>query len=208
MLVLLSMVSCARMYDHAWLNYLTVAILASSQQTVKQSEQLGWQALNHDEIKGFNMKSTNPFDDEYDEEGDALPPMRPCSTAAAATTKRAKKTKVGRRITFVEDSDDDQTIHSSSLYSLRNYSPAARKAKQKKKDEKGEPSAVDYLCGLSDVIIEEVEGTLEDTVTTFKQVIYAFAISGDDIEGIVDTINDGIDDARDMYEIELERLRS
>ena len=159
-------------------------------------------------IKITTMRSTNPFDDEYDgEEGDCLPPMRPCSTAAAVTTKRAKKKAKGRRITFVEDSDDDQTIHSSSLYSLRNYSPAARKAKQKKKDEKGEPSAVDYLCGLSDVIIEEVEGVLEDTVTSFRQVIYAFAIPEEDIDELADTINDRIDEARDMYEIELERMK-
>ena len=153
------------------------------------------------------MRSTNPFDDEYDEEGDHLPPMRPCSTATATIKQAEKKAKAGRRITFEVDSDDDETIHSSSLYSLRNYSPAARKAKQKKKDEKGEPSAVDYLCGLSDVIIEEVEGVFEDLATSFRQVTYAFAISDEDIEGIVDTINDGIDDARDMYAIELERMK-
>ena len=153
------------------------------------------------------MKSTNPFDDEYDEEGDALPPMRPCSTATATIKQAEKKAKAGRRITFEVDSDDDETIHSSSLYSLRNYSPAARKAKQKKKDEKGEPSAVDYLCGLSDVIIEEVEGVLEDTVTSFRQVLYAFAIPEEDIDELADTINDGIDEARDMYEIELERMK-
>ena len=48
--------------------------------------------------------------------------------------------------------------------------------KEKKKDKKESETSIGHLCCLSlslEGILNEVEGTLNDTVKSFKQVLYA-----------------------------------
>ena len=75
--------------------------------------------------------------------------------------------------------------------------------KEKTQDEK--ETSIGHLCCLSlslEDMLNEVEGTLYDTVKSFKQVLYAFIISPDDIDGMADAIREARDE---ILEIELER---
>ncbi len=105
------------------------------------------------------------------------------------------------------DSSEDETIHSSSFYSLHNYSPAIKKEERKKRRASSEnaPKNEYLFCPASltlDDIKEEVEGTIEDAVESLMQVWYAFVITDDDIDGMADTIHHATDE---VVAIELER---
>ena len=56
---------------------------------------------------------------------------------------------------------------------------------------------------------DEMEGTLDDAAATFKQVLYAFAIGPEDIDGMSDTIHDARDEIVDKIDaIELDQRRA
>jgi len=179
------------------------------------------------------MKYTNSFDDD-DSCSAALPPMRPCSTATTTPSinQRGRDVKAAIRRALFEDEDnrtvissakslggygadssyislreddahvsDDETICSSSLYSLHNYSPAMKKEHVKEK-EKAKAERKNNFCSLDDILDDDF---IQDTVESFKQVVYAFAISPKDIDGVADAIKDARDE---IAEIEVERRLS
>ena len=53
-------------------------------------------------------------------------------------------------------------------------------------------------------IIGEIEGTLEDTVNAFEQVLYAFVITPEDIDIVADVVQDA---KEEMSEIAVDRAK-
>ena len=88
------------------------------------------------------------------------------------------------------EAGDDDTIHSHTLYSLHNYSPAVRKRKQQEKE--AEKSTAHRFCLAFEDWLGE-EGLVEDISSSFYQVMTALpnalAISDEDIDSTADTIH-------------------
>ncbi|EED90307.1 predicted protein [Thalassiosira pseudonana CCMP1335] len=157
-------------------------------------------------------------EDDSKDRREAMPPMRPCSTATRKMTLFNTSRPAARRVSFdherapsfspssnlgrsnsnvtlqsvASDVDsywnggsDDDTIDSVSLYSLRNLKP-----------KKKESSFADYiLCPSTlDELFEEVKGTLEDAKNAVDQVLHAFAITPDDIDGMADVMETARDE--------------
>ncbi|KAL9187736.1 hypothetical protein ACHAXT_006114 [Thalassiosira profunda] len=94
---------------------------------------------------------------------------------------------------FEAGDGDDDTIHSHTLYSLHNYSPAAKKRKQQEKE--GERSTAHRFCLAFEDWLGE-EGLVEDISSSLLQVVTALpnalAISDEDIDGMSDTMRQSI----------------
>ena len=114
---------------------------------------------------------------------------------------------VNSYISLGENTDEDtdtQTIHSSSLYSLHNYSPAATMKELADKKQGTYMGAL--LCpNLSlEEITAEVADTLENTINAFEQVLYAFVITPQDVDIVADVVQDA---KEEMTEIAVDRAK-
>ena len=108
----------------------------------------------------------------------------------------------------VSGAEDDETICSSRLFSLHNHNPDRLKEQQRRREaeEQAAASKNRILCPAGTIIgdiLEEVEGTFDDAVESFRQVWYAFSITPQDIDVIADVIHDAEDE---LTEIEVDRL--
>ena len=92
--------------------------------------------------------------------------------------------------------DDDETTNS-----LHDYNHVAKEEEKEREQQAPSNQYPNILCpsslALRD-IITEVESTFEDTVRSFKQVLYAFVITPDDIDGMADTIHEAKDEVLEI----------
>ena len=107
----------------------------------------------------------------------------------------------------VSEAEDDGTICSSRLYSLHNHNPEMLKEQRKRREAEERSAASNrILCRAGTFIgdiLDEVEGTLDDSVKSLWQVLTAFSITPQDIDGIADVIHAAEDE---LIEIEVDRL--
>lgn len=155
-----------------------------------------------------------------DGDGDVLPALRSCRTATTIAHRRAQRAlrrasakestiaavavavaddatvkSCGGNSAYVslqdEQYSDDDTILSSNLHQYANV-------QARKEEERHETALGDVLC----CSLTEAEGTLADLAASFRQILFAFVISPEDVDALAGTI----DEARvEVMELELER---